>query len=240
MPDAIDFALSARRFRAWPWWGKYFGGKIQIFENPKIQHRKNRFFQISTARFSAGSRRGGRSFRAPKRRIRNSLRNLFEIFLASPSRENDEIVGFSSFSPFSRRTSWWNQRAPIALIYDCLHQRGIGVCHKTTIGSTTTSIQWIMHFAGWFRLSFFSLSLDHNQQEKTQQTPAQLSLRDTTKSFILHPFYKGGGRKLYIYIFLYNTFLTLFLSLVEFILDDDRPLNWNELRLNESDSRTIN
>ena len=173
-------------------------------------------------------------------RRKEEFANLFEIFLASPSRENGEIVGFSSFSPFSRRTSWWNQRAPIALIYDCLHQRGIGVCHKTTIGSTTTSIQWIMHFAGWFRLSFFSLSLDHNQQEKTQQTPAQLSLRDTTKSFILHPFYKGGGRKLYIYIFLYNTFLTLSLSLVEFILDDDRPLNWNELRLNESDSRTIN
>lgn len=238
MPDAIDFALSARRFRAWPWWGKYFGGKIQIFENPKIQHRKNCFFQISTI-LGWKPRRRTIVSRAEKKNSQFSS-NMFEIFLASPSRENGEIVGFSSFSPFSRRTSWWNQRAPIALIYDCLHQRGIGVCHKTTIGSTTTSIQWIMHFAGWFRLSFFSLSLDHNQQEKTQQTPAQLSLRDTTKSFILHPFYKGGGRKLYIYIFLYNTFLTLSLSLVEFILDDDRPLNWNELRLNESDSRTIN
>lgn len=156
--DAFELGLgegntSEERFRSL---------KIPRFSIVKIVSSKFR-------RFSAGSRGGGRSFRAPKRRIRNSLRNLFEIFLASPSRENGEIVGFSSFSPFSRRTSWWNQRAPIALIYDCLHQRGIGVCHKTTIGSTTTSIQWIMHFAGWFRLSFFSLSITINKKKHNKR-----------------------------------------------------------------------
>lgn len=125
----------------------------------------------------------------------------------------EEEFTFFEFAKFTRENSrWWNrfpqhtlvnQRAPIALIYDCLHQRGIGVCRK----ATTRGIQHHRHpmnyaFRGMLStlLPFFSLSLDHNQQEKTQQTPAQLSLRDTTKSF-----YKGTPKKfetLYIYLFI--------------------------------------
>lgn len=203
MPDAIDFALSARRFRAWPWWGKYFGGKIQIFENPKIQHRKNCFFQISTI-LGWKPRRRTIVSRAEKKNSQFSS-NMFEIFLASPSRENGEIVGFSSFSPFSRRTSWWNQRAPIALIYDCLHQRGIGVCHKTTIGSTTTSIQWIMHFAGWFRLSFFSLSITINKKKHNKRPHNFRFATPRNRSSYIHFTKEEEGNFIYI-----SFYITLF------------------------------
>lgn len=160
--------------------------------------------------FEIGPRKGDSDLW--KSKIQHRENCSFQRTKFHDSRE-EEFTFFFEFAKFTRENSRrWNrfpqhtlvnQRAPIALIYDCLHQRGIGVCRK----ATTRGIQHHRHpmnyaFRGMLStlLPFFSLSLDHNQQEKTQQTPAQLSLRDTTKSF-----YKGTPRKfetLYIYLFI--------------------------------------
>lgn len=178
MPDAIDLALSAKRFRAWPWFRNR--PSKRRFGSLKIKDSASWKLFLPTDEISRFSRR-----RIHILWIREIYARKFSAMKSVPAAHVSEPT----------RANCTNLRL--------FTSAGIGVCRK----ATTRGIQHHRHpmnyaFRGMLStlLPFFSLSLDHNQQEKTQQTPAQLSLRDTTKSF-----YKGTPKKfetLYIYLFI--------------------------------------
>lgn len=87
----------------------------------------------------------------------------------------EEEFTFFEFAKFTRENSRrWNrfpqhtlvnQRAPIALIYDCLHQRGIGVCRK----ATTRGIQHHRHPMNYAFRGMLSTLLPFARSQSTRK-----------------------------------------------------------------------
>lgn len=136
---------------------------------------------------------------------------------------------------FSLSTTHVNQLWPIALIYDCLHHQASGCAIKPDLPP------WIMHRRVVSALPSRFFFLLYRAQQLRDHYP------DATKSLSWSQFHRKKEKKshdpkaLLIFQITYsacNRSSIVFLN--EFILRNSRPLNWDELRLNESDRTTIN